>query len=74
MSAVTVFSHGPTRSYPFLCLFLYSFFDKDRRYPARHHRRPHRPRRRHHRMTVDDVPSAGSKFQIGDWDFNGIFL
>lgn len=63
MLAVAIFLHNPTRSYSFLCLFLYSFSDKDRRYPVRRHRRPHRPHHRRRRVIVDDVSSADSIFQ-----------
>lgn len=64
MSAVVVSSHDPIHFYPFLCFSLCFFFDKDRRYLARRrHRRPHRLRHRRHRVIVDDVSSADSKFQ-----------
>lgn len=59
MLVVAISSHDSTHFYPSSYLFLYSFLDKNLRYPARRSRRPRH--RRRHRVIVDDVSSADSK-------------
>lgn len=62
MLVVAISSHDSTHFYPSSYLFLYSFLDKNLRYPARNRRRSRRPRRRRrHRVIVADVSSADSK-------------